>query len=88
MPLVLIFIDYEKAFDSIELQTILEALNQSRIDYRYTSLIRNIYKNATSNVRLYEDTEKFNIERGVRQGDNISPKLFTAALELAFKDTQ
>jgi hypothetical protein len=88
IPLVLAFVDYEKAFDTVEFETVLEALNQSRIDYRYTSLIKNIYENATSSIRLHEDTEKFSLGRGVRQGDNISPKLFTAALESIFKNTQ
>lgn len=36
-------------------------------------------------VILIEDTQKFNIERGVKQGETISPKLFTVALESILK---
>lgn len=34
-PLVLVFIDFKKAFDTVELSPILSASEQSRIDYRY-----------------------------------------------------
>lgn len=40
--------------------------------------VKNIYKNEPASVRLQVPTPKINIERGVRQSHNISPKLFTA----------
>ena len=36
-------------------------------------------------VHLHKESEKIRIKRGVRQGDTISPKLFTATLESIFK---
>jgi hypothetical protein len=88
MDIVLAFVDYEKAFDSIEIWAILDALYDCRTDSRYSELIKYIYEHATSSIRLHEDTQKFKIGRGVRQGDTISPKLFTAALELIFKNLE
>lgn len=84
-PLVLAFVDFHKAFDTVELDAVLGALQECRVDYRYTRLIYNIYKNATMMVKLHENTNPIRIGRGVRQGDTMSPKLFTAVLEYAFK---
>ena len=36
-------------------------------------------------VLLHKESEKIRINRGVRQGDTISPKLFTATLESIFR---
>lgn len=57
--------------------------NEAKIDSRYTDLIRNIYQGAILHVKINEDvtTKKIPIQKGVRQGDSISPKLFTLALE-------
>lgn len=81
-PLNLLLIDFQKAFDTVDLSAIITALEECRIDSKYTNLIKHIYDNVTASVRLYN---KIIIERGIRQGDTISPKLFTAALEHAFK---
>ena len=34
-----------------------------------------------------QESEEINILRGVRQGDPISPKLFTAAIQEVFKNS-
>ena len=39
----------------------------------------------TLTVHLHRESEKIRIKRGVRQGDTISPKLFTATLESIFR---
>ena len=36
-------------------------------------------------VHLHKESEKIRIRRGVRQGDTISPKLFTATLDSIFR---
>ena len=36
-------------------------------------------------VHLHKESENIRIKRGVRQGDTISPKLFTATLESIFR---
>lgn len=70
------FADYEKAFDSIEIWYVLNALINSRIDYRYATLIQNIYKKATFKIQMdtwtYQEVKN---QRGVRQDDPLFPKL-------------
>src|SRR6266853_1934243 len=48
-------------------------------------LLTNIYNNATSAIRLDKKSQKFHVQRGVRQGDTISPKLFNSGLEQVFR---
>ena len=69
MPGVLLFIDFEKAFDSIEwpfLYKILEVFN-----YATSSVINNGLC-----------SRSFRLERSVRQGDPLSPYLFLVAIEI------
>ncbi|XP_063635113.1 uncharacterized protein LOC134805838 [Cydia splendana] len=86
LPLCLAFVDYEKAFDSVETWAVLESLQRCHIDYRYIEVLKCLYSNATMSVRVQEQsTRAIPLRRGVRQGDVISPKLFTAVMEDAFK---
>jgi hypothetical protein len=86
LPLCLAFVDYEKAFDSIETWAVLQSLQRCQVDHRYIEVLRYLYQNATMSVRLQnQSSNPIQLQRGVRQGDVISPKLFTAALEDIFK---
>ncbi|KAH1004409.1 hypothetical protein HUJ05_005225 [Dendroctonus ponderosae] len=66
--------NYEKAFDTVDQHEMLLALADCRIDHCYITLIKNIYDTAIAHVRLQADTDKFNINLGIRQGDTISPR--------------
>lgn len=80
------FIDYEKAFDSVEHFSIFDSLRKININETYVKILENIYKEATARIHLDNHvSEAFRIERGVRQGDPISPKLFTTAIEEVFR---
>lgn len=82
------FVDYNKAFDSLEHEYIWEALREQNIQDRYIRILKNIYSKGTAQVRLEKSGEEFPIERGVRQGDPISPKLFSAALERIIRNLE
>ena len=85
MQLCLAFVDYRKAFDSIEIPAMLDAIKCHGVDPTYVNILKHIYQNATSFIRLHKDSEPFKLQKGVRQGDCISPKLFTACLEQVFR---
>ena len=77
--------DYEKAFDSVKTSAILQALRNQGVEELYVKLFKDIYTECTATLQLHRNSEKIPIRKGVRQGDTISPKLFTACLEEIFK---
>ncbi|EYB88154.1 hypothetical protein Y032_0252g247 [Ancylostoma ceylanicum] len=81
MPLFIAFIDYEKAFDTVETNSLWNVLQEQGVHVQIISLLQGIYTNAQSLIRLGETIIPIKVCRGVRQGDTISPKLFTATLE-------
>ena len=51
----------------------------------YIEILKDIYTDSSVTVHMHKESEKIRIKRGVRQGDTISPKLFTATLESIFR---
>lgn len=80
------FIDYNKAFDSIKHSALWSALLEQGVHKQYITIIRNIYLNSTAKIQLEQAGEEFKIKRGVKQGDPLSPKLFSAVLEKVFRN--
>ena len=62
-------------------------MREQGVNENYIQIIKHIYENGTSIIRLHKDTNEIKIAKGVRQGDTISPKLFTASLESIFRKT-
>ena len=67
--------------NSVQTQAVLTSLQEQGIEDMYIELSREFYTNSTVTVHLHKESNTINIRTGVRQGDTISPKLFTAALE-------
>ena len=80
-PLCLTFIDLKKAFDSVETEAVMEALGTQGVPTPYIRILRELYNDFTTKISPFYKNITVNVRRGVRQGDTISPKLFTAALE-------
>lgn len=85
-PLYLCFIDFCKAFDSISHDYIWKALTAQGIDSEYIEILKVIYKNSVAKVMLEKPGPSFQIQRGVKQGDPLSPKLFLVVLEQIFRE--
>ena len=85
IPLCVVFVGYEKTFDSVQTQATLTSLQEHGIKYVYIEILKDIYTNSSLTVHQHKESEKISIKRGVRQGDTISPKLFTATLESIFR---
>uniref|UniRef100_A0A8R1E6M6 Reverse transcriptase domain-containing protein n=1 Tax=Caenorhabditis japonica TaxID=281687 RepID=A0A8R1E6M6_CAEJA len=83
-PLTLVFIDFHKAFDSVEPQAIWESLKSQDVQPAYIALLQQCYTNCTTTTTPFHTKIEIPITRGVRQGDPISPNLFSACLESVF----
>ncbi|KAE9416121.1 hypothetical protein Angca_004052, partial [Angiostrongylus cantonensis] len=79
--LCLTFIDLEKAIDAIEIEAIMEALGSQRVPTQYIKILRELYKNFTTKISSFYNDINVDVKREVRQGDTLSPKLFTATLQ-------
>lgn len=83
----LCFVDYEKAFDRVQHEKLLEILTKIGLDDKDVRIIMNLYWNQTADVRVEgESTEQIKILRGVRQGCILSPLLFNIYSEAIFTE--
>ena len=72
------FIDLEKAFDWVERDLLYLKLLRCGIDGKIYRAIKSLYSNTLNSVRLNGFmTDWFRSNAGVRQGDSLSPTLFS-----------
>ena len=80
---IILFLDFEKAFDSIEWNFIFLTLKRMNFGENFINWIKTLYSNPTASIKNNGwKSRNFNLYRGVKQGCPISALLFTIAVEI------
>lgn len=84
---VVTFVDFKKAYDSIDRKTLINIITEFGLDNKTTEIIKATLTNTTSKVKFMGELSKvFEIKSGVRQGDGLSPLLFNCVLEKVVRE--
>ena len=83
----MLFLDWEKAFDRIDHERLLEALERLHIPPTLLKLISLIYKTPKFRVVTGASISEYREQRsGIRQGCPLSPYLFVLVMTVMFDD--
>jgi hypothetical protein len=77
----IVAIDFRKAFDLVFHSSIWTSLIEQKVPLTYVRTLRSMYEAQVGRVRTDVTSKTFDITRGTKQGDPISPPLFNAVLE-------
>ena len=83
LRLSLLFVDFRKAFDTVEFRAIWDSLAYYGVDDGTTEMIKKLYAASSSIVAFASSEVPVDVQRGVRQGDTLSPLLFVLCLQYA-----
>jgi hypothetical protein len=84
-----LFIDFKKAYDSIKREVLYSILLEFGIPKKLVRLIKMCLHETYRKVRIGKLlSDKFPIQNGLKQGDALSPLLFSFALEYAIRKVQ
>ena len=80
------FIDFKKAFDSVNHQKLFYKLRENKINGKLLNLLQSIYKQSQCALKINNKlTQFFNYEKGVIQGNPLSPLLFNIYINDLFQ---
>ena len=81
------FVDFKKAFDSVWHDALFRKLENKGINGKFLDIIRNIYKQTRCAVKINgKATKYFKYEKGVQQGNPLSPILFNLFINDIFEE--
>ena len=82
----LIFVDFSKAFDSVNRDTMFEILELYGISKEIIEAIKVLYTNTQATVLTPDgETDPFDILAGILQGDTLAPYLFIIVIDYVMR---
>ena len=80
---MILSVDAEQVFEKTQYNFMIKTLNNLGIEVNFLNLIKSIYENSTSNIRLNgERLKAFSLRSETRQGCLLSPILFNTVLKV------
>ena len=81
-PAYTCFVDFEKAFDRVRLEDVINTLHNRSIPLEIIKTVEDMYSNNYFEVRVGNRTlGPIQAESGIRQGDSLSPLLFNVIMD-------
>ena len=89
LPIFVIFVDFMKAFDSINRQVMFNILRHYDVPLKIVKAIEAIYHHSKSVVLVDGNvSDEFNVTAGVLQGNILAPFLFIIVIDYIMKNAQ
>ena len=86
--MVLSFIDYEQAFDSVDRTALTKVLSLYGIPEKYIKMICTMHENNTAAVKVGNEVSNwFCIKSGVKQGCVLSPFIWIVLMDFVLRST-
>ena len=82
----MVFVDFSKAFDSVDRKKMFEILSLYGIPEEMISAIKVLYTDTSSSILSSDgETESFSIKAGILQGDTLAPFLFIILVDYVLR---
>jgi hypothetical protein len=75
-----LFVDLVKAYDTVNREMLWKILTTLGVPESLITVLKKLYKDVTTNLRVGEKLEQFLSTSGVKQGDNLAPVLFICVI--------
>ena len=86
-PLILSFMDYEQAFDSVDRRALAKVLSLYGILEKHIKVISAMHENNTAAVKVVNEVNNwFCIKSGVKQGCVLSPFMWIILMDFRLKE--
>ena len=85
----MVLLDWEKAFDKVDRDKLMESLERMSVNKKYINIIKSLYKDTLFKIEIEGISSKWMAqETGIRQGCPLSPYLFLIVMTTMFIDAK